>query len=98
MSNVVFNGDNNKIEVGRNSENVCNIQNGRNNIIYVNDSNRNVRINNSNRNNNNNMFNFGGSNISINFNGDNSNNQMSKYIYKNIIQFHFRPTKYHEFN
>jgi hypothetical protein len=44
------------------------------------------------------MFNFGGSNISINFNGDNSNNQMSKYIYKNIIQFHFRPTKYHEFN
>ena len=83
MSNVVFNGSNNKIEVGPNSQNVCNIQNGRNNLIYLNDSNnRNVRINNSNRNNNNNMFNFGGSNISINFNGDNSNHsQMSKYIY-----------------
>ena len=74
-----FSGDNNKIELGRNSENDYNFQKGRNNIIYANDSNRSVRINNNNWNNN--MFNFGGSNISINFNGNNSNNQMNKYIY-----------------
>lgn len=85
LSNVVFNGNSNKIEVGLNSQNVCNIQNGRNNVIYCNDNNRNVRINNSNRSNNNNMFNFGGSNISINFNGDNSSNQMSKYMFILIL-------------
>ena len=47
LSNVVFNGSNNKIEVGPNSQNVCNIQNGRNNVIYMNDNGneRNVRIN-----------------------------------------------------
>lgn len=86
LSNVVFNGSNNKIEVGPNSQNVCNIQNGRNNIIYMNNNNRNVRINNNrNNNSNNNMFNFGGSNISINFNGNNQNGQISKYkIYNNI--------------
>ena len=85
LSNVVFNGSNNKLEVGPHNQNVCNIQNGRNNIIYTTDNNRNVRINNSNRNNNNNMFNFGNSNISINFNGNSSNNQMGKY--NNFIIF-----------
>ena len=86
LSNVVFNGSNNKIEVGPNSQNVCNIQNGRNNIIYMNNNNRNVIINNNrNNNSNNNMFNFGGSNISINFNGNNQNGQISKYkIFNNI--------------
>ena len=63
----MFNGSNNKIEVGPNSQNVCNIQNGRNNIIYMNNNNRNVRINNNQNQANNNMFNFDGSNISINF-------------------------------
>jgi len=84
LSNVVFNGSNNKIEVGPNSQNVCNIENGRNNMIYTsngnnNNSNRNARVNNNQRSNNNNMFNFGGSNISINFNGGNANGQISKY-------------------
>ena len=75
-----FNGSNNKIEVGPHNQNVCNIQNGRNNVIYSsnsnnNSSNRNMRVNNSQGHNNNNMFNFGGSNISINFNGGNANGQ-----------------------
>ena len=73
LSNVVFNGSNNRIEVKPNNQNVCNIQNGMNNVIYTN-NNRNIHINN---NNNNNMFNFGGSNISINFN-DGNNQQISK--------------------
>ena len=80
----MFNGSNNKIEVGPKSQNVCNIQNGSNNIIYMNNNNRNVRINNTNNGNNNNMFNFGGSNISINFNGGNPNDQISKYIFYNL--------------
>ena len=83
MSNVVFNGSYNKIEVKPSNQNVCNIQNGINNTIYTN-NNRNIRLNNNN--NSNNMFNFGGSNISINFNGGN-NQQISKL--KNIIIYHF---------
>ena len=79
--NLIINGSNNKIEVGPNSQNVCNIQNGANNIIYMNNNNGNVRINNQRGNNNNNLFNFGGSNISINFNGGNPNGQISKLLY-----------------
>ena len=85
LSNVVFNGSNNKIEVGPNSQNVCNIQNGINNVIYMNNNNRNVRLNNNNtQNNNNNMFNFDGSNISINFNGGNPTGQISKLKLYNL--------------
>ena len=102
LSNVVFNGSNNKIEVGPNSQNVCNIQNGRNNIIYMNNNNRNVRINNNQNQANNNMFNFDGSNISINFNGSNQNGQISKYKYTiynlYFIIYLFRPPKHYEFN
>ena len=97
MSNIVFNGSSNKIEVGHHNQNVCSVQNGRNNLIYINENNRNVRINNNNnRNHNNNMFNFGGSNISINFNGDNSSGHISKYI--KIIIIFFRQSKSNELN
>ena len=87
LSNVVFNGSHNKIEVKPSNQNVCNIQNGINNSIYTSNNNRNIRVNNSNSNN---MFNFGGSNISINFNGGN-NQQISKYkkyiLYLLIFKF-----------
>lgn len=56
MLYIKFNGSNKKIEVKYNNQNLCNIQNGINNIIYTSNTNRNIRLSN---NNNNNMFKFG---------------------------------------
>ena len=80
LSNIVFNGSNNKIEVKRNNQNIQNFQNGSNNKIYIKRHNRNVDINNNSMNNsgNYNIANFDDSNISINFNGNNE--QISKII------------------